>query len=50
MVYGQAKGAVGVMDYTPFTKFDGEIQFTGPSEKIDDKGMMSGRFCNLLSS
>jgi len=47
LVYGQQKGNTGIMLSTEFTKFDGEIRFTGPDNKCDNKEL-SGRFINLL--
>jgi len=49
LVFGQQRGAPGIMDYTPFTKFDGEIRFTGPSNMVGSTEMQ-GRFINLLPS
>jgi len=47
LVYGQEQGAIGMMDSTPFVKFDNEIRFTGPSTAISN-AELTGRFINLL--
>jgi len=49
IIYGQGKGESGKLVRQPFTKFDGEIKFTGPSVETTTEEI-NGRFINLLSA